>query len=113
MKQITPISIWSNGQSVQCDALNSYVTDDNLTSQATFYYGIGVIINGPTPTPLAINSLTYGRLEMTGADYTTYETNQQAWDWIAKQLNVTIIGDYPVPNPPITENIATPTIATV
>jgi hypothetical protein len=102
MKQITPISIWSNGQSVQCDALNSYVTNDNLTSKATFYYEIGVIIDGPTLTDLVINSLTYGRLEMTGADYTAYETNQQAWDWISKQLNVTIIGDYPVPNPPTT-----------
>jgi len=34
---------------------------------------------------------------MTGDDYVAYETNQYAWDWIAKQIDVTIIGDYVTP----------------
>jgi len=41
MKQIQPVQMWSNGQTVQADALNAYVINDNLNSQASFWYGIG------------------------------------------------------------------------
>ena len=38
-------------------------------------------------------------------NYNDWQTNQYAWDWIATQIDVTIIGDYvpPVVEPPIVE----------
>jgi hypothetical protein len=34
---------------------------------------------------------------MTGEAYTKWTQDNYAWDWIAEQLNVTIIGDYVTP----------------
>jgi hypothetical protein len=31
---------------------------------------------------------------MEGQDYADWQTNQYAYDWIAQQINVTIVGDY-------------------
>jgi hypothetical protein len=90
MKQIQPVMVWSNGQELEADVLNAYVVSDNLLNEAVFYYGVGTIdysIN-PLSTPLS-----FGRLTMTGQAYTDYQTNQYAWDWVASQLNLTIIGD--------------------
>jgi hypothetical protein len=45
---------------------------------------------------------------MTGQDYADWQTNQYAYDWIATQIDVTIIGDYvpPVPEPIVPEVVA-------
>jgi hypothetical protein len=37
---------------------------------------------------------------MSGDDYDAWETNEYAYDWVAGQLNLTIIGDYV---PPVVE----------
>lgn len=90
MKQIQPITIWSNGQELTVDVLNSYVLSDNLLSQAVFYYGIGTLISGPVG---GIDTVLSGELRMTGQDYYDYQTNQYAWDWVASKLNLTIVAD--------------------
>ncbi len=90
MKQVQPITVWSNGQEVTVDVLNSYVLSDNLSSQAVFYYAIGTLITEPAG---GINTVLSGQLTMTGQDYYDYQTNQYAWDWVASQLNLTIVAD--------------------
>jgi hypothetical protein len=95
MKQIQPVQMWSNGQTVQADALNAYVINDNLNSQASFWYGIGTAVS--MYPMVSLNAISQGNLTMTGSAYDAYETNQDAWNWIAQQLNLTIIGDYPLP----------------
>jgi hypothetical protein len=93
MKQIQPVTVWSNGQEVQADGLNAYVVSDNLSSQAVFYYGIGTIVYNLYPALPSVNVLASGQLTMTGQSYEDYQTNQYAWDWVAQQLNLTIVGD--------------------
>lgn len=93
MKQIQPVTVWSNGQEVQADGLNAYVVSDNLSSQAVFYYGIGNIVYNLYPALPSVNVLASGQLTMTGQAYEDYQTNQYAWDWVASQLNLTIVGD--------------------
>lgn len=93
MKQIQPVTVWSNGQEVQADGLNAYVVSDNLSSQAVFYYGIGNIVYNLYPALPSVNVLASGQLTMTGQAYEDYQTNQYAWDWVAAQLNLTIVGD--------------------
>jgi hypothetical protein len=52
-----------------------------------------------------MTQLSQGNLTMTGQDYADWQTNQYAYDWIATQIDVTIIGDYvpPVPEPIVPE----------
>jgi hypothetical protein len=93
MKQIQPVMVWSNGREVQANGLNSYVVSDNLSTQAIFYYGVGDIVYNLFPALPSVNVLSSGYLTMTGKDYTDWQTNQYAWDWVASQLNLTIVGD--------------------
>ena len=101
MKTISPVTSWANGQATEATVLNAYVINDNLVSSATFYYALlsenedGTIGEG----------VAQGNLTMTGEPYTTWQTNGQAWDYVATSLNLTIIGDYvpPVPEPIVEE----------
>ena len=101
MKTIQPIQSWANGQVVEATILDAYAIQDNLTSSATFWYGI---------FDDAMEQVSQGNLVMTGSDYTAYLTNQFAWDWVATSLNLTITGDYVPPvieTPIVTEEIIT------
>jgi hypothetical protein len=93
MKTIQSIQIWIDGSLQTASVMNAYCISDNLVSQAVFYFAL-FAENADTTLGL---QLTQGNLSMTGADYTEYESNQYAWDWIAKQLNLTITGDYVPP----------------
>ncbi len=93
MKQIQPISIWDNGTVQQASVLNAYVINDNLINSATFYY---------TLSSESLQQLAQGNLTMQGQDYDDWQTNDYAYDWVAAQLNLTIIGDYV---PPVVEPI--------
>lgn len=93
MKQIQQVNIWQGGVSKAGTVLNSYVISDNLLDSATFYYSI---------LTQALELLTQGNLTMVGESYDLYSTNEDAWDWVSTQLNVTITGDYiPVEPDPI------------
>tara|TARA_R110000868_G_scaffold2535_1_gene18325 strand:- start:1243 stop:1551 length:309 start_codon:yes stop_codon:yes gene_type:complete len=101
MKTISAVQSWANGQVVEATILDAYAIQDNLTSSATFWYGIFDDDMG---------QVFQGNLVMTGSDYTAYLTNQFAWDWVAQQLNLTITGDYVPPvveTPIVTEEIIT------
>jgi len=93
MKTIQPISIWDNGTVQQASVLNAYVINDNLINSATFYY---------TLSSESLQQLAQGNLTMQGQDYDDWQTNDYAYDWVAAQLNLTIIGDYV---PPVVEPI--------
>jgi len=92
MKQIEPVVFPLNLGTATI--LNAYCINDNLTNVATFYYALlsDTIVN-----------LSQGNLTMTGQDYADWQTNQYAYDWIAEQLNLTIVGDYV---PPVVEEVA-------
>lgn len=89
MKQITPISIWDNGQNKQANILNAFAVNVTLDTSATFYYTISN----------EQEQLTQGNLTMSGIDYQEWNADVFAWDWIAAQLNLTITGDYVPPEP--------------
>ena len=82
MKQITPFTIWYSGSNETATQINTYCINDNLSTQAQFYWALYDVNN---------IILQIGNLTMTGTDYTAYETNQYAYDWIAKQLNITYV----------------------
>jgi len=98
MKTITPQPIWIDGISKLATVIFSQVNTDNLKDSATFYFQLYQQID------VNIVPLVNGTINMTGIDYTTYnsssDANAYAWDWIATTLNVTITGEYiPPPTP--------------
>jgi hypothetical protein len=100
MKQIQAISIWDAGQNKQADILNAFAVNVTLGVSATFYY----TISNDT------EQLASGNLTLEGADYQLWNADIFAWDWIAAQLNLTIIGDYVPPViEPVVEEVMTET----
>jgi hypothetical protein len=96
MKNIQPISIWDNGTNEEATVLNADCSNDNLSNSATFYY---------TLLSESMQQLAQGNLYMSGDDYDDWQTNDYAYDWVAAQLNLTIIGDYV---PPVVEPVIEP-----
>ena len=94
MKQIQPITSWSNGQQVQANTLNMNIINDNLSTSATFYYQILAVVtdedNNTTSTQVA-----EGNLHMGGIDYETWgdaaDINEAAYVWGAQQLNLILL----------------------
>jgi len=93
MKQIESVSIWDNGQVKEAKILNSYGTNVALGVSASFYYGLfETNEDGSVGARVA-----QGNVSMTGEAYQQWEQDSYAWDWIAEQLNLTIVGDYVPP----------------
>ena len=94
MKQIEPVVFPLNLGTASL--LNAYCINDNLSDSATFYYAL------LTDTQ---SQLQQGNLTMTGEVYDNWATNDYAYNWVASEIDVTIIGDYVPPVPPQPEPI--------
>ena len=88
MKKIQSISIWDNGQTKEAVILNAYAINVTLGTSATFYYSL-----------LDANKtqLAQGNLTMSGDAYQEWLADAVAWEWIAKELNLVIEGDWVEP----------------
>ena len=85
MKNITPIPMWANGTTTNATILNAYAVNVTLGQSATFYYAL-------LSADKAI--LASGNITMSGADYQAWDDDSVAWDYIASELNLEILGDY-------------------
>jgi hypothetical protein len=105
MKLINEVSIWDNGVNKKATILNAYVVNLILNESATFYYGL----SAQNEDGSIGETLTQGNLSMTGEDYTQWVIDNDAWNYIAKSLNLVVTGDYvaPVVEAPI-EEVSTP-----
>jgi hypothetical protein len=93
MKKIEAVSIWDNGTVQQATILNAYAVNVSLNTSATFYYSLlSKTEEGNVSTQLA-----QGNLTMSGEDYSQWDADTFAWDWIAEQLNLVITGEYVPP----------------
>jgi hypothetical protein len=85
MKNIQPIQIWKNGQSLTASILDAIIINDNLSSSCTFYWMLKE--DGEEGQVLADGNTT-----MLGDDYDGWDgSNDYAFTYIAEQINVTII----------------------
>jgi hypothetical protein len=96
MKEIQPIQMWLNGQFVEGIYLIAYAGNVTLGTSAVFNYNI---------LDASQQGLASGSLIMTGEAYTQWTIDSYAWDWIATQLNLTIIGDYVPPVPEVVAEV--------
>lgn len=83
MVVINPVQIWYNGQLKEATILLASM-NDNLKNSALVYYSLLTDDR---------EQLSSGNLNMTGEAYEGWETNEYAYDWIASQLNLTIVGN--------------------
>ena len=83
MKQISPVVFPLNLGTATI--LNAYCINDNLNNSATFYYAL---------LSETQSQLQQGNLTMTGQDYDNWATNDYAYEWVANQIDVTIIGNF-------------------
>jgi hypothetical protein len=96
MKQISPLSIWVNGETKSAEYLNAVCINLQLGTSAVFNYQLyasnEVEVDGEMVSQVG-ELLTSGNLDMSGDDYATWTTDDVAWDWIASKLNVEIIAE--------------------
>ena len=102
MKQIQAVSIWDKGTNQSAEILNAYGTNTTLSVSADFYYMLYTKDN---------KVLITGSVKMAGEDYQKWSNNDEyAWEWIAGQLNLVIVGDWVEPVvPPFVDPTTTST----
>jgi hypothetical protein len=87
MKQIEPIKIWKNGAQLTASVLDAIIINDNLSTSCTFYWMLKEDLDDEVGQTLADGNVT-----MTGEDYDNWDgTNDYAFEYIATQINVTIL----------------------
>jgi hypothetical protein len=82
MKKIKPIQSWINGQLIEATKFHLNANNVNLQLSASFYYALFSEDN---------IKITDGNLFMDGIDYQDWQTDEYAWDWAAKKLNLEIL----------------------
>lgn len=86
MKNIQPIKVWKDGAIESATILNMYISFDDLSTTAVFYYDL---FND------ALVQLAEGKISMSGADYQNWDdSNDAAYAFAATQLNLVITGEY-------------------
>jgi hypothetical protein len=87
MKNIEPLTIWKNGQSLTASVLDAIIINDNLSTSCTFYWMLKEDLDDEVGQTLADGNTT-----ITGEEYEGWDgSNDYAFNYIASQINVTIL----------------------
>lgn len=90
-KQISPVNVWVNGQVKVAEYLDSYGIGVTLGVSARFYYSLSTKVVDAEGVESPGEQVTSGNLDMVGQDYQDWQQDEYAWEWVAEQLNLTII----------------------
>ena len=90
-KQISPVNVWVNGESKEAEFLDAKGIDVTLGTSAQFYWSLLTKVVDADNVAKPGELLTNGNCSMTGADYQAWDQDEVAWEFIAGQLNLTII----------------------
>lgn len=86
MKQIQPVSIWSNGTNSQATQLSLVIINDNLSTSATLFYQLLTDDQ---------KALANGNIVIDGTDYENWgnsgDINDQAYTIAANKLSLTLV----------------------
>jgi len=92
MKNIEPIQIWKNGQSLTASVLDAIIINDNLSTSCTFYWMLKEEDTVTEEQTTSGQTLSDGNVTMTGEEYEGWDgSNDYAFNYIASQINVTIV----------------------
>lgn len=96
-KKISPINVWVNGQSKSAEYLQVTGINDNYESSATNYWQMFTMNVDDEGVESMGEAVAQGNLTIDGADYIAWgdqpamQVNAWIYDWVAEQLNLTII----------------------
>ena len=96
-KQISPVTIWVNGQSKQAEYLQVTGINDNYESSATNYWQMFTKVLDEEGIEKQGEAIAQGNLTISGQDYINWgdqpamAINEWIYNWVAEQLNLTII----------------------
>lgn len=96
-KQIQPVTIWVNGQSKEAKYLQVTGINDNYESSATNYWQMFTMNVDSEGVESMGEAVAQGNLTISGEEYIAWgdqpamAINDWIYDWVAEQLNLTII----------------------
>jgi hypothetical protein len=96
-KQISPVTIWVNGESKVAEYLQVTGINDNYESSATNYWALFTKVVDAEGVESQGEQVAQGNLTIDGQDYINWgdqpamDINTWIYDWVANQLNLTII----------------------
>jgi hypothetical protein len=96
-KQISPLTIWANGTSKDAEYLQVTGINDNYESSATNYWALFTKVVDAEGVESMGEQVAQGNLTISGQDYINWgdqpamAINEWIYNWVAEQLNLTII----------------------
>jgi hypothetical protein len=96
-KQISPVTIWVNGESKQAEYLQVTCINDNYESSATNYWQLFTMIVDVNGIQAVGEQVAQGNLTIDGADYIAWgdqpamAINAWIYNWSAEKLNLEIL----------------------
>lgn len=96
-KQIEPVTIWTNGESKVAEYLQVTGINDNYESSATNYWALFTKVVDAEGVESMGEQVAQGNLTISGQDYINWgdqpamSINAWIYNWVADQLNLTII----------------------
>jgi hypothetical protein len=96
-KKISPINVWVNGTSKSAQYLQVTGINDNYESSATNYWQMFTMNVDAEGVETQGEAVAQGNLTIDGASYVDWGNqpamaiNDWIYDWVAEQLNLTII----------------------
>ena len=96
-KKISPVTIWVNGQSKEAQYLQVTGINDNYESSATNYWQMFTMNVDAEGVESMGEAVASGNLTIDSEEYVEWgdvpamSVNAWIYDWVAEQLNLTII----------------------
>jgi hypothetical protein len=96
-KQITPVTIWVNGENKIAEYLQVIGINDNYQSSATNYWSLYTKVVDENGVESMGMQISQGNLIIDGENYVLWgdqpamAINEWIYNWSAEQLNLTII----------------------
>lgn len=96
-KQIEPQQVWVNGESKQAEYFKVTCINDNYESSATNYWQLFTKSVDAEGVETQGEAVAQGNLTIDGQDYINWgdqpamAINEWIYNWVAEQLNLTII----------------------
>ena len=96
-KQISPVNVWVNGTSKEAQYLQVTGINDNYESSATNYWQMFTMVVDAEGVESMGEAVASGNLTIDSEDYIEWgdvpamSVNAWIYDWVAEQLNLTII----------------------
>ena len=96
-KQISPVTLWVNGQSKEAKYLQVACINDNYESSATNYWQMFTMNVDSEGVESQGEQVAQGNLTIDGAEYIAWgdqpamAINAWIYNWVAYKLNLTII----------------------